>query len=150
MYTDANSAGATTNPPTVGNYFAQTADDSSNLGNDPTSTSDDDPTLFTAVPTVVSNPPKLLLVKRITRINNQSLTDLVDGRSDVATTDPNYVAVPRDTDDNDSKWLTNYLRGLINAGTVKPGDELEYTIYFLSNGQNNATNVRLCDLVLVM
>ncbi|AFY49178.1 conserved repeat protein [Nostoc sp. PCC 7524] len=142
-YTDADSAGATTNPPIVGNYFAQTADDGSNLGNDPSKTDDDEPTLFTAV----INPPNLLLVKRITRINSQDLTDLVDGRSDVATTASNYVAALRETDDNDFKWPIGYLRGLINGGNVKPGDDLEYTIYFLSNGQGNATNVKVCDLV---
>jgi uncharacterized repeat protein (TIGR01451 family) len=36
---------------------------------------------------------------------------------------------------------------LINAGIVKPGDELEYTIYLLSNGLGNATSVQICDLV---
>ncbi|MEH2253185.1 lamin tail domain-containing protein [Nostoc sp.] len=91
--------------------------------------------------------PKLLLVKRITRINNQDLTDIVDGRSDVAITAANYVPDPYASDDNDTKWPASYLRGLINAGTVKPGDQLEYTIYFLSKGPNDATNVKFCDLV---
>ncbi|MDM9581441.1 lamin tail domain-containing protein [Nostoc sp. GT001] len=90
---------------------------------------------------------KLLLIKRITRLNNQDLTDIVDGRSDVATNASNYVPEPYATDDSDPKWPAGYLRGLINAGTVKPGDELEYTIYFLSNGLGNATNVKFCDLV---
>ncbi|WP_375510447.1 lamin tail domain-containing protein [uncultured Nostoc sp.] len=90
---------------------------------------------------------KLLLVKRITRINNQDLSDIVDGRSDVAITAANYVPEPFASDDNDAKWPAGYLRGLINAGTVKPGDELEYTIYFLSKGPNDATNVKFCDLV---
>ncbi|MEH2071115.1 MAG: lamin tail domain-containing protein [Nostoc sp.] len=90
---------------------------------------------------------KLLLVKRITRINNQDLTDIIDGRSDVATTAANYIPEPYASDDNDAKWPVGYLRGLINAGTVKPGDELEYTIYFLSKGPNDATNVKFCDLV---
>lgn len=74
---------------------------------------------------------KLLLVKRITRINNQDVTDVMDGRSDVSINAPNYVPEPYATDDNDPKWTAGYLRGLINASTVKPGDELEYTIYFL-------------------
>lgn len=90
---------------------------------------------------------KLLLVKRITRINNQDLTDIVDGRSNVAITDANYVPEPYASDDDDSKWPASYLRGLINAGTVKPGDDLEYTIYFLSKGPSDATNVKFCDLV---
>lgn len=90
---------------------------------------------------------KLLLIKRITRINNVDLTDIVDGRSDVGTSASNYVPFPYDSDDNDAKWPSNYLRGKINAGAVKPGDELEYTIYFLSNGSSSATNVKFCDLV---
>ncbi len=90
---------------------------------------------------------KLLLVKRITRINNQDLTDIVDGRSDVAINAANYTPEPYASDDDDAKWPAGYLRGVINAGTVKPGDELEYTIYFLSKGPNDATNVKFCDLV---
>ncbi|WP_066382458.1 MULTISPECIES: DUF11 domain-containing protein [unclassified Anabaena] len=146
VLTDADSSGSSSNPPTVGNYFAQTADDGSNVGNNPTQTGDDDPTLLT-VATAPTNPPNIVLVKRITRINDQDFTDIVDGRSDVPPTATNYVAAPRDTDDNDSKWPVGYLRGLINAGNVQPGDELEYTIYFLSNGQVNANNVKFCDLV---
>ncbi|BAT54767.1 unknown protein [Nostoc sp. NIES-3756] len=99
------------------------------------------------VANIISSTPSLVLVKRITRINNQDLTNIVDGRSDVASTASNYVAAPRDADDNDSKWPNNYLRGSINAGNVKPGDDLEYTIYFLSNGQGNANKVQFCDLV---
>ncbi len=90
---------------------------------------------------------KLLLVKRFTRINNQNLTDIVDGRSNVPTNAPNYIPEPYASDDNDPKWTADYLRGLINAGTVKPGDELEYTIYFLSSGNVPIKNVSICDLI---
>jgi fimbrial isopeptide formation D2 family protein/uncharacterized repeat protein (TIGR01451 family) len=143
--TDADSAGATSNPPTPGNSFSQTANDNVNTGNNPNDTADDDPTLFTALN--IGATPKLLLIKRITRINNQDLNDIVDGRSDVAVNAANYVPEPYAADDNDSKWPASYLRGLINAGTVKPEDELEYTIYFLSKGPSNSTNVKFCDLV---
>ncbi|MEH2001343.1 MAG: hypothetical protein V7L00_21810 [Nostoc sp.] len=92
--------------------------------------------------------PQLILVKRITRINSQNLTDIVDGRSDVSSNAANYVASPRDIDDDSSNpWPSGYLRGMINAGIVKPGDDLEYTIYFLSNGQGDVTRVQICDLV---
>lgn len=79
--------------------------------------------------------PNLLLVKRITAINGVELTDFVD--------DPNS------THDNTSNWpnpVKTYLRGAI-SDIVKPGDEVEYTIYFLSTGSQNATNVKICDLV---
>jgi uncharacterized repeat protein (TIGR01451 family) len=78
--------------------------------------------------------PKLLLVKRITAINGVSFNQFVH--------DPNSV------EDNDPNWPTpasTYLRGVIDGGFVKPGDEVEYTVYFLSKGTNDATNVIICD-----
>jgi uncharacterized repeat protein (TIGR01451 family) len=99
------------------------------------------------IPFKIPGNAKLLLVKRITSIKNTNIPDIVDGRSDVASTDTNYVPAPRDVDDDNIKWPSGYLKGLINAGTVKPGDEIEYTIYFLSDGPANATNVQFCDLV---
>ncbi len=84
----------------------------------------------------VSSNPNILLVKRITAINGVPFNQFVD--------DPNT------TNDNDPKWPTpanTYLRGVIDGGVVKPGDELEYTIYFLSRGDGAATNVSVCDLV---
>ena len=93
---------------------------------------------------------KLILVKRITRINNQPFTDVIDGMSSVPNTDPNYVSATYEADDNNSNWPSGYLQGLINAGNtnpINPGDILEYTIYFLSHGSANANKVKFCDLV---
>jgi fimbrial isopeptide formation D2 family protein/uncharacterized repeat protein (TIGR01451 family) len=137
VLTDADSNGATTNPPAPGSYFFQTADDGINTGNDPTSTSDDDPTVFT----VVSPPPNLRLVKRITALNGINLTGFVD-----------YInpSDPRALNDNAPNWplpKDTYLRGAFNNLSVKPGDEVEYTIYFLSDGGRNSTNVQVCDLI---
>ncbi|WP_341526064.1 hypothetical protein WKK05_26350 [Nostoc sp. UHCC 0302] len=107
----------------------------------------EDPTPAT-VTLPLTGKPQLVLVKRITRINKQDLTNIVDGRSDVSTNAANYVASPNDVDDDSSNpWPSGYLRGMINAGTVKPGDELEYTIYFLSKGLGDVTSVQICDLV---
>jgi uncharacterized repeat protein (TIGR01451 family) len=80
-----------------------------------------------------ANNPDLLLVKRITAINGTALTDLVD--------DPGTIA------DNNANWSAGYLQGRIDGGTVRPGDLLEYTIYFLSSGNTPITNVTFCDLV---
>jgi uncharacterized repeat protein (TIGR01451 family) len=98
--------------------------------------------LWTYFPAVANNVPfniipksKLLLVKRITRINTTDITSVVD--------DPNT------TDDNNSKWPAGYLKGQTDGGIVKPGDELEYTIYFLSSGIDSVRNARICDLVPV-
>lgn len=78
----------------------------------------------------------LRLVKRITRINSTDITGFVDD--------------PTDTNDNAPNWPTpsTYLRGAItNTSPVKPGDVVEYTIYFLSDGSSDATNMKICDLV---
>ncbi|WP_062286948.1 lamin tail domain-containing protein [Nostoc piscinale] len=98
----------------------------------PTRDTDNVGTRVTSVGVNNNGSPKIVLVKRITRINNNDLNDSVDGAG---------------TDDNDSKWPSGYLRGKISATDVKPGDEVEYTIYFLSNGSSSATNVKFCDLV---
>ncbi|NEQ14223.1 MAG: DUF11 domain-containing protein, partial [Moorea sp. SIO3E2] len=60
-----------------------------------------------------------------------------------------HVGSDRAPEDNDPNWPNPnvYLRGLINSGTVMPGDELEYTVYFLSNGSNYAKSLRICDRV---
>ncbi|MDJ0676339.1 MAG: hypothetical protein QNJ36_13290 [Calothrix sp. MO_167.B42] len=89
--------------------------------------------------------PTMVLVKRITAINTTQYTDVLDGVDD--SNSPNYVPSPHDIDDNNSNWLSNYLQGRINAGEVSPGDEVEYTIYFLSAGFNTANNVLMCDFV---
>ena len=112
----------------------------------------EDPTPLLVTQPVASH-PNLILVKRITAINGVSFMTVVDGRRDL---DPNapdygddptvaYVPQPYDTHDNDPKWPLGYLKGLIDQQVVLPGDEIEYTIYFLSNGEATARNVRLCD-----
>ena len=122
-----------TNPTTDGQIVTQTANDSIETGNDPSKTEDDDPTLFTSV----NNPPKLLLVKRITALNGDSTNfnvfDPLDATNQVSSNWPS---------DN-----TTHLRGKINGGQVEPGDILEYTIYFLSVGGVPAANTKICDLV---
>ena len=81
--------------------------------------------------------PKLLLVKRITAVNGVDTNAL-------------FVDDPGTTDDNDPNWPTSkdiYLRGVITGVSVKPGDRLEYTIYFLSAGNTDLSNINICDLI---
>ncbi|MEL7355426.1 MAG: DUF11 domain-containing protein [Cyanobacteria bacterium J06560_6] len=81
----------------------------------------------------------LALVKRITAINGVRLTDSVD--------DPNG-------DDNHPNWpsgttgagISTFLAGATQR-TIEPGDEVEYTIYYLATGNFPVTNVMLCDRV---
>jgi uncharacterized repeat protein (TIGR01451 family) len=93
----------------------------------------------------IAGSPELLLVKRITAINNIAITGFND---DVT------------TNDNNTKWpgspnSSQYLRGAVdctaatpcNGGTVAPGGLIEYTIYFLSDGATPARNFQLCDRI---
>jgi uncharacterized repeat protein (TIGR01451 family) len=94
----------------------------------------------------IASDPKLLLVKRITAIN--------PGQPDAIQFN-NFVNDGPPTDDEASNWpdsdsnpsINTYLRGAINVPGVKPGDEVEYTIYFLSNGDADAKNIQICDAV---
>jgi uncharacterized repeat protein (TIGR01451 family) len=108
---------------------------------------------------IVPPRPGVYLVKRITAINGQLTTregSNLNEYIDVATNpyDDNNVTIPvqilptdppKDTD----RWpnISNFLLGGVNGGKVKPGDSVEYTIYFLSAGDNYAKNVALCDLI---
>jgi uncharacterized repeat protein (TIGR01451 family) len=82
---------------------------------------------------VVTSSPNILLFKRITAINN-------------LTQNPNDKT-PLGTKDNttETRFPTDYLVGATAAGKVKPGDEIEYTIYYLNKGDNPAKSVRICD-----
>ena len=90
---------------------------------------------------VNNNGARLLLVKRI--------TNLIPNRQSV-----NFNTFTEDrilrNEDNHPKWPTDkntYLRGQIEGVEVQPGDEIEYTIYFLSNGGTSAEGVKLCDVI---
>lgn len=79
-------------------------------------------------------PPEVVLVKRITRINNTDINGFVDDGST--------------TDDDDARWpfpTSTSLRGVISQPNVRPQDDVEYTIYYLNRGQSAASNLRICD-----
>jgi uncharacterized repeat protein (TIGR01451 family) len=78
------------------------------------------------------NPADVLLLKRITAINGLS-TNPNDN-----TTSLTGVLV-------DPIWKAGYVVGAVNGGPVKPGDTIEYTIYYLNTGGRNAKSVRICD-----
>ncbi len=105
--------------------------------------------------------PNVLLVKRITALNGKPTK--IDGTS--LNIYENEIGYPYDDNDNASptttyprnatdKWpgtighaSSTFLLGAINGVRVKPQDELEYTIYFLSAEAIEAKSVSLCDLV---
>lgn len=89
-----------------------------------------------ATVTAAAVPPNLLLVKRITEVSGTPTSGFDD-----------LLTGSKAADDNNANWptpLATYLRGLLNGGSINPGNEVEYTIYFLNN-QSAATNVTICD-----
>ncbi|ANV84862.1 hypothetical protein AWQ21_11015 [Picosynechococcus sp. PCC 7003] len=81
--------------------------------------------------------PNVLLVKRITAVNNINFINLIDASGD---------------EDNNPNWPNDYLKGktgtvAVSGDTVDaaPGDEVEYTIYFLNAGNAPASSVQICD-----
>jgi uncharacterized repeat protein (TIGR01451 family) len=98
-------------------------------------TSNNSATQTTTVTASANLTPDLRLVKRITAINGSSISTIIDPTT---TSDPN---------DNAPNWPVGYLKGAINAGVVSPSDEVEYTIYFLSDGDSSVKRVQVCDLV---
>ncbi|MFM2313105.1 MAG: hypothetical protein RLZZ04_2381, partial [Cyanobacteriota bacterium] len=101
-----------------------------------------------AIAQPIASDPNLLLVKRITAINpgrpgEIQFNNFID---DTGTTNDNNSKWP-DSDGSPNNNINEYLRGVSNSSVVKPGDEVEYTIYFLSNGDVNAKEVKICDAV---
>jgi hypothetical protein len=83
---------------------------------------------------------KLVLLKRITKINGLT-TNPNDGTTvlnGTTTDNHNNLGVG-------NNWPTNFLFGVTNAGPVKPGDTIEYTIYFMNNQGSDANSVKICD-----
>ena len=100
--------------------------------------------------TVGAATPSLNVVKRITSIAGVPISG--DFPSTVTAT----------SNVGDPKWPqppATYLRGGVDCTTLgagatcngvtggRPGQEVEYTIYFLANGNDNLRNVKICDAI---
>jgi len=93
-------------------------------------------------------PGNVLFVKRITAVNGVPITGFEDD-----------TTTPKASEDSNALWPTakaQYLRGAIgNRGTapnntpvnVQPGQDVEYTVYFLSSGGSPVRDVKFCDLI---
>jgi len=113
----------------------------------------------TVTVSAIAGRPNLLLVKRITAINGQAVS--LDGDDLASYSDE--AANPYDDNNSDlpspqpsggpqadtTFWPdpSSFLIGGIDGGNVRPGDELEYTIYFLSTGELDANGVVFCDRI---
>ncbi|MBE9125462.1 MULTISPECIES: DUF6923 family protein [unclassified Coleofasciculus] len=117
----------------------QTNDDGINQGN-LSGTGDDDPTLVT-----VGSPgsPRLRLVKRITNITR-------DGVQVSGINFNSFIDDPTNADDDVPGWNQRPPVGIVQLGAennLQSGDEVEYTIYFLSDGGTGLNGIRLCDAI---
>lgn len=84
--------------------------------------------------------PNIQLLKRITNATR-------NGQPITGTNFNTFVADPNNNNDN-SLPTPERFRGVPNLeAPVQSGDEIEYTVYFLTEGDQNVTNVRFCDLV---
>ncbi|PZD70360.1 hypothetical protein C1752_13895 [Acaryochloris thomasi RCC1774] len=132
----------------------------SGMSDDPGTAAQSDPT-----DVIVSEPqdPNLLLVKRITRVNGTATngsTDLAayvedaDYPYDDNTLEPSLTGNAQFPTPDTENWpnttgstSSTFLIGGREGGTTRPDDEVEYTIYFLSTGDVDASDVELCDKV---
>jgi uncharacterized repeat protein (TIGR01451 family) len=110
------------------------------------------PTTATVDVTAVANNPNLILLKRITKINNVAIGKAANGSPIDFTTvvpQPDNASTPRDEsqDASNPNWVANYPKGAIDGGVIKSGDLIEYTIYFLSTGNTAVKNANICDWV---
>jgi uncharacterized repeat protein (TIGR01451 family) len=103
---------------------------------------------FATLPFTIA-PAKVLFVKRITAINGTAINFYEDDTTSIHQTDDNHPGWPTPPNADPAKGaaISSFLKGKINAGIVKPGDTIEYTVYFLNAGGYNATNVKLCDRI---
>jgi uncharacterized repeat protein (TIGR01451 family)/fimbrial isopeptide formation D2 family protein len=121
------------------NDLPQELDDGINQGN-LGDTGDDDPTVVTVT---APSLPRLRLVKRITKAT----------RNGVPISGINFSSFVNDPNDQNDDVLG--FAQLLPVGVTKvpsenaltSGDEVEYTIYFLSDGGSPVNNVRFCDAI---
>jgi GEVED domain len=97
---------------------------------------------------------KVILVKRITAIKQagSSTWSRIKNPNEPAATATvlNTVvanpAEPTNLNYLNPNWPTpSYVVGAANAGKILPGDELEYTIYYLNSKNAPATSLKICD-----
>ncbi|MEQ8995172.1 MAG: DUF11 domain-containing protein [Coleofasciculus sp. B1-GNL1-01] len=117
----------------------QISDDGVDQGN-LEGTGDDEPTLLVVQP--LGN-PNLRLVKRVTNII----------RNGAPISGVNFNTVEDDPEDEDDNILSQTsvqpvgISSLPSESSLQSGDEVEYTIYFLSDGTAPANGITICDAI---
>ncbi|MBT9313988.1 DUF11 domain-containing protein [Leptothoe spongobia TAU-MAC 1115] len=129
------------NQATIDYTGATSGNTGSGVSDDPNTSAVDDCTEITTTAAVSTN-PDVVLVKRITAINGQTTNS--NDTTDLTQVINDGVA---NSADDESNWPASYLVGALDAGSVQPGDEIEYTVYFLNAGDGAAETVRICDWI---
>ncbi len=88
----------------------------------------------------LSLPAGTILVKRITSINGQTVNPH-DGT--VLNAVENSTATTND--DPTRKWPASYIKGAVNGGVIRPGDTVEYTVYYLNDSGADTKALNICD-----
>lgn len=100
--------------------------------------------VVSTAPVTVGPPrdPQLVVVKRISAIANTPITSTVN---DPTSTDDDNPFWPAPS--NGTSGISTFLAGDLTRNDAQAGDELEYTLYFLSGGNVPITNAYLCDVI---
>jgi uncharacterized repeat protein (TIGR01451 family) len=139
---------------------AATAGAYNNTSNSISSTNGGTGGTASATATFTASPPRMRLVKRVTAINRNGVNVLPTTYTDVnvgtGSSDDNVPGWPNlpalvsatlepglGTNPN----FSPFLQGIVIHSDARPNDEVEYTIYFLSDGGRDAGNVKLCDFI---
>lgn len=89
---------------------------------------------------------KAILVKRITAIKAAGTSTWMRTANPNDSTPLNTVVHNTPNDADTINWPSPaYLVGAVNAGKIKPGDELEYTIYYLNSQGSSISSLKICD-----
>jgi uncharacterized repeat protein (TIGR01451 family) len=100
------------------------------------------PVILPPAPPPPPGTARLRLVKRITGVTRNGLP--LSGISNLNT----FVDDPNDPNDDQSNWTQLLPVGLPrveSATLLQSGDQVEYTVYFLSDGTAPVNNARVCD-----
>lgn len=99
----------------------------------------------TAAMSFIVTPADIKLIKRITEINTDRAKNPNDPTKPLNTVLNNPATT---SDDPGLNWPSGYLLGNYNAGLIKPGDVVEYTVYFLNAQGSDANSIKLCDRIV--
>jgi uncharacterized repeat protein (TIGR01451 family) len=113
-----------------------------------------------ATATFTASPPRMRLVKRVTAINRNGVnvlpTTYIDVNGGTGSSDDNVPGWPNlpalvsatlEPGPGTNPNFSPFLQGIVIHSDARPNDEVEYTIYFLSDGGRDAGNAKLCDFI---